>query len=120
MADAPGSSPGARKGVWVQVPPIARKNNMDTINKIAGRHFNYNCKGGFSCTCPGCAGPTRTRIAEMVTHIDRTDPTNREQNRSDQRSHSRAKTVSRDKRSLMRRAKRKESRFAMTEAMNES
>lgn len=86
---------------------------MDTINKIAGRHFNYNCKGGFSCTCPGCAGPTRTRIAEMTAYIDP------EHSRSSDRSHSRAKTVSRDKRKLLRRAKRKEAAFAMDEAMQD-
>ncbi len=93
---------------------------MDTVNKIAGRHFNYNCKGGFSCTCPGCAGPLRTRIAEMVTYIDKSDPFNRERNRADQRSRNRARTVSRDKRLLMRRAKRKEARFAMEEACSEA
>lgn len=85
---------------------------MDTVLKIARRHFNYNCKGGFSCTCPGCAGPVRTRIAEMVTYIDQ----DQDRNRSDQRSRQKARRVSRDKKLLMRRAKRKESRFAMREA----
>ena len=91
---------------------------MDMIHKIAGRHFNYNCKGGFSCTCPGCAGPTRTRIAEMVAYVDR-DSDYKDVNRSDQRGHTAAKKVSRIKKSLMRRAKRKESRFAMEEALND-
>lgn len=90
---------------------------MDTVLKIARRHFNYNCKGGFSCTCPGCAGPTRTRIAEMTSHIDR-DSSYDNVNRSDQRSHQEAKKVSRFKRLLMRRAKRKEARFAMKEALS--
>lgn len=91
---------------------------MDMIHKIAGRHFNYNCKGGFSCTCPGCAGPTRTRIAEMVSLVDR-DGFYKDINRSDQRSHTASKKVRRIKQSLMRRAKRKESRFAMEEALND-
>jgi len=90
---------------------------MDTVLKIANRHFNYHCKGGFSCTCPGCAGPTRTRIAEMVSYVDRTDPRNREMNRSDQRSHQGARKASATKRVLMRRAKRKEAEFAMKEAL---
>lgn len=88
---------------------------MDNVLKIAGRHFNYNCKGGFSCTCPGCAGPLRTRIAEMISHIDRDD----DRNRAGRRSHTRARIVSSDKRALMRRAKRKDSRFAMKEALGD-
>jgi hypothetical protein len=91
---------------------------MDMIHKIAGRHFNYNCKGGFSCTCPGCAGPTRTRIAEMVALVDR-EGYYKDVNRSDQRSATASRKVSRIKRALMRRAKRKESRFAMEEAVND-
>lgn len=84
---------------------------MDAVLKIAKRHFNYNCKGGFSCTCPGCAGPVRTRIAEMVTYIDQ----DQDRNRANQRSRQKARRVSKDKRLLMRRAKRKEARFAMKE-----
>jgi len=92
---------------------------MDMIHKIAGRHFNYNCKGGFSCTCPGCAGPTRTRIAEMVSRITRDDPAYRDQNRASARTRNDARRASSIKKSLMRRAKRKESRFAMEEALND-
>ena len=92
---------------------------MDAVNKIAGRHFNYNCKGGFSCTCPGCAGPTRTRIAEMVSHIDTETEYVSEKNRADQRSHPEAKKVSRHKRLLMRRAKRNVARFVMKEVLSE-
>ena len=89
---------------------------MDTVHKIAGRHFNYHCKGGFSCTCPGCAGPTRTRIAEMTSRVDRQDPYNRKRNRASERTRNDARRASAIKRSLMRRAKRKEARFAMKEA----
>lgn len=87
--------------------------------RLAGRHFNYNCRGGFSCTCPGCAGPTRTRIAEMILFIDRDEKFSSAKNRSSMRSHNRAKSVSRNKRSLLRRAKRKVERFMMSEAMHE-
>jgi hypothetical protein len=92
---------------------------MDVINKIAGRHFNYHCKGGFSCTCPGCAGPTRTRIAEMISRVDRQDSHNREHNRADLRTRNDARRASKIKSSLIRRAKRKVERFAMKEAREE-
>jgi hypothetical protein len=92
---------------------------MDTVNKIAGRHFNYHCKGGFSCTCPGCAGPTRTRIAEMTSRVDRQDSHGRKHNRADQRNRNDARRASAIKHSLTRRAKRKESRFAMKEAVQQ-
>ena len=85
---------------------------MDIVLKLAKRHFNYNCRGGFSCTCPGCAGPTRTRIAEMTSRIDQDDP----RNRASQRTRRGATVASDCKRILTRRAKRKAERFAMKEA----
>jgi hypothetical protein len=92
---------------------------MDDINKIAGRHFNYHCKGGFSCTCPGCAGPLRTRIAEMISRVDRQDSHNRSKNRADLRTRNDARRASKIKRSLTRRAKRKVARFVAKEVASE-
>lgn len=64
---------------------------MDILHKIAGRHFNYYCKGGFSCTCPGCTGLTRIWISETVSRIDKQNHINHESNRVSERNRNRAR-----------------------------